>query len=779
MGGSRLESRMTASWEWNEMDRETAELLASRLPARLFDVHAHLYRVSDLGEGSSALVASGPAVAGLDTWRESVERQVGSDRVVGGLFFPFPVPGIDVPAVNEWLATEVGPREACRALMLAGPATTRAEAEATLASGPFVGFKVYHVFADREDTFEAAMDEYVPEWLWELADERGMVIMLHMVRKRALRDPLNQREIRAHCERYPGARLVLAHAARGFHAPDTVDGLAALRSLDNVWFDTSGICEAAPFRAILEHFGPRRLMWASDFPITERRGTCTTVGDGFAWIDPERVDDYPTAPAVNTYPVGLESLRALFGALDDFGANGDDLKDIFHDNATRLLGLDPVEAGSGQALYEHARERIPGGTQLLSKRPEVFAPGQWPAYFRECRGCEVWDLDGRRYYDFISGIGPVLLGFKDPDVTRAVRRRLSMGSLATLNPPEEVELADRLCEIHPWADSVRFARTGGEMAAVAVRIARATTQRSTIAICGYHGWQDWYLAANLGDHESLRGHLLPGLDPLGVPDALRGTTLPFTYNNRDELQKIVDEQGDSLAAVVMEPCRARDPEPGFLEFVRDLARKNGSLLIFDEITIGWRLCHGGAHLHFGVAPDMAVFGKTLGNGHPMAAVIGTAEAMTGAETSFISSSYWTESIGPAAALAALKKMEDANVVEHVARIGALVQDALRTKAAAHHVPVDVYGYPCVPAFTFQHEEALALKTLYVQEMLAQGFLAGPLNYISLAHHEAVVEKFAAAVDHAFGRIAECLEKGSVTAALEGPVAHAGFRRLIK
>ena len=280
----------------------------------------------------------------------------------------------------------------------------------------------------------------------------------------------------------------------------------------------------------------------------------------------------------------------------------------------------------------------------------MAAPDQWPAYFREARGCETWDLDGRHYYDCgLHGVGAALLGFRDPDVTRAVQRRVALGALCTLNPPEEVELAERLCAIHPWAEQARFTRSGGEAMAVAVRIARATSDRSAVAVCGYHGWHDWYLAANLGDNDALRGHLLPGLDPLGVPGELRGTCLPFAYNDVRQLREIIAQHGRRLAAVVMEPCRFHDPDPGFLEFVRDETRRAGALLIFDEITVGWRLNHGGAHLQLGVDPDMAVFAKTLSNGHPMAAVIGTGEAMEGAHGSFIISTYWTDGVGPAAA----------------------------------------------------------------------------------------------------------------------------------
>ena len=440
---------------------------------------------------------------------------------------------------------------------------------------------------------------------------------------------------------------------------------------------------------------------------------------------------------------------------------------------------DQQEGSKTQALYRHARQRIPGGTQLLSKQPEMMAPEQWPAYFSEARGCETWDLDGRHYYDFsTNGIGSCLLGFCDPDVTDAVQRRIHLGSMCSLNAPEEVELADLLCEIHPWAEQVRFARCGGEACAMAVRIARATTDRSVVAVCGYSGWQDWCLAANLGDTDALRGHLLPGLDPLGVPRELRGTTVPFVYNRRDEFDALVAQHGDRLAAVIMEPCRNHDPDPGFLEHVRDEAHRVGALLIFDEITIGWRMHTGGVHLKYGVMPDLAVFAKALGNGHPIAAVIGTAAAMSGAHGSFISSTYWTESVGFVAALATLRKLNTVDVPGHVARLGRRVQQCWIDSARRYALPVRVGGYPCLAHFRFDHPQADALRTLYTQEMLALGFLAGAGLYPTWAHTDAVVDRYAEAIDRVFFEVSQALARGDVVSRLRGPVAHSGFKRLL-
>ena len=432
-------------------------------------------------------------------------------------------------------------------------------------------------------------------------------------------------------------------------------------------------------------------------------------------------------------------------------------------------------------LYRLARSLIPGGTQLLSKRPEMFAPGQWPAYYREARGCEIVDLDGRRYVDMsIMGVGACLLGYNDPDVTAAVIQRIQAGSMSTLNNPEEVELAQLLLRLHPWAEQVRYARTGGEAMAIAVRIARALRGRDVIAFCGYHGWHDWYLAANRapeGEADRLKNHLLPGLAPSGVPSKLAGTALPFAYNALDGVAAIVRERGQDLAAVVMEPTRSVDPNPGFLEGVRQLCDRSGAVLVFDEITAGWRLALGGAHLRYGVEPDVAVFAKALGNGHPMAAIIGRARVMEAAQESFISSTYWTEGVGPAAALATLRKMERAGVPSHVAAMGTRFRSGLDEIARRHGVPLKLTGHPAITTIGFDHPEALALQTLLTVRMLPRGILAGLGFYATLAHTEAHVDGYLAAADDIFAELAQALAAHDVAARIGGPVRQSGFQRL--
>jgi glutamate-1-semialdehyde 2,1-aminomutase len=454
-------------------------------------------------------------------------------------------------------------------------------------------------------------------------------------------------------------------------------------------------------------------------------------------------------------------------------------------NSPRPQKAEATSCEDGQRLYVDAKSMIPGGTQLLSKRPEMFAPGWWPPYYKTATGCEVVDADGQRFIDMsLMGVGACLLGYNDPDVTDAVIERVRNGSTCTLNNPEEVELARLLVELHPWAGGVRYARAGGEAMAMAVRIARARTRRDVVAFCGYHGWQDWYLAANIpadstaANADNLRGHLLPGLHPRGVPTALGGTALPFRYNQLDELAAIVRDHGSRLAAVVMEPTRSRHPDPGFLEGVRQLCDDSGAILVIDEITAGWRLHLGGAHLRYGLRPDIAVFAKAIGNGHPMAAVIGTADVMQAAQESFISSTAWSEGVGPAAALATIRKMQRVDVPAHVTGIGERFRAGLTTLAAAHGVPLRLDGHAALTSLTFAHRQALAMQTLFTVRMLDRGFLASGAFYPSLAHETGHVDAFlAAAADHVFGELATAMRNDDVESRIGGPVKHTGFARL--
>jgi glutamate-1-semialdehyde 2,1-aminomutase len=427
-------------------------------------------------------------------------------------------------------------------------------------------------------------------------------------------------------------------------------------------------------------------------------------------------------------------------------------------------------------LYARASKRIPGGTQLLSKRPELFLPGGWPAYFRRARGVEIEDLDGRVFIDVsIHSVGACPLGYADPDVDRAVVSAVEAGTISTLNCPEEVELADLLCELHPWAEMVRFARSGGEAMAIAVRIARAATGRDRVAVAGYHGWHDWYLAANL-DEDALHDLLLPRVPAAGVPRALAKSVVTFPFGDHAALDAIADRHPDTLAAIVVEPARYALATPEYLAHVCAIARRVGAVVVFDEITSGFRMAVGGAHLAIGVAPDVAVFAKGMSNGYPMAAVIGRQPVMAAAERTFISSTSWTERIGPVAALAAIRKIRDRQVPLHLAAMGDRMRAGWTAAAARHGLAVAVRGVAPLPSFAFEYgDESAAIRTLYTQCMLDAGFLAGAAFYPSLAHEPRHVDAALEATDRAFAAVRSAIADGSVRSKLRGPVAFAGLR----
>ena len=432
--------------------------------------------------------------------------------------------------------------------------------------------------------------------------------------------------------------------------------------------------------------------------------------------------------------------------------------------------------GAGQKLWKRAKYVIPGGNMLLSKRAEMFLPDHWPSYFSKAKGCKVWDLEGNEYIDMsIMGIGTNILGYGHPEVDAAVQKTVVDGNMSTFNCPEEVYLAEKLVELHPWADMVRFARSGGEANAIAVRIARAATGKDKIAICGYHGWHDWYLAANLADDANLDGHLLPGLLPNGVPRDLKGTVYPFGYNNYTELETLVNRQ--DIGVIKMEVVRNMGPEDNFLHKVRKLATDRGIVLIFDECTSGFRETFGGLHMKYGVEPDMAMFGKALGNGYGITAILGRREIMEAAQNTFISSTFWTERIGPTAALKTLEVMGRIKSWDTITQYGLSVRQGWQDLADKHDLKINHWGLAALTGFTFSSEKALAYKTLITQEMLSRGYLAGNSLYACIDHTPDVIAEFLSNLDPIFGLIKECEEGRDIEKLLKGPVCHAGFKRL--
>ena len=418
--------------------------------------------------------------------------------------------------------------------------------------------------------------------------------------------------------------------------------------------------------------------------------------------------------------------------------------------------------GKGQELYKKAKRLIPGGTMLLSKRPEMFLPDQWPSYFSKAKGCKVWDLDGKEYTDVsIMGIGTNTLGYGHEEVDDAVFRVVRDGNMSTFCCPEEVELAEKLIELNPWAGMVRFSRSGGEVNSIAIRIARAASGKDKVAICGYHGWHDWYLSVNLGENDALAGHLLPVLEQEVLHRGLRGSIV----NHND------------LAAIKMEVCRNMGPEDNFLQKVRQLATERNIILIFDECTSGFRQTFGGLYQIYGVEPDMAIYGKTLGNGYAITAVVGKTEIMEAAQKTFISSTFWTERIGPAAAIASLKVMERIHSWDIITQIGKEIKQRWQTLADKHGVAITQWGIPALAGYTFESKNALAYKTYITQEMLAKGYLAGNSVYACIEHTPEVLDGYFYELDKLFADIREFEDGRDVMKELKGPVCHSGFKRL--
>jgi glutamate-1-semialdehyde aminotransferase len=432
--------------------------------------------------------------------------------------------------------------------------------------------------------------------------------------------------------------------------------------------------------------------------------------------------------------------------------------------------------GISQDLYIKAKELIPGGTQLLSKRPEMFLPELWPAYYSKAEGCEVWDLDGNKYIDMsYMGIGSCVLGYADAEVNRAVKSAIDNGSMCTLNAPEEVELAELLVKLHPWADMVRYARTGGEAMSIAVRIARAKTGKDIVLFCGYHGWHDWYLSSNLADEKSLDGHLLPGLSSKGVPRSLQGLSYPFNYNDVEGFLKLIHEHKDRVGAVVIESIRNTFPENKFIETIRKVTNEMNVVLIVDEITAGFRLNNGGAHLLLDFEPDIAVFAKGMSNGFPMAAIIGKKEIMEVAQDTFMSSTYWTDRIGPTAALATINQFIENNVAQHLVSTGKKVKNAWKSISLDYNLDIDISGIDPLGHFEFKYENILVLKTLFTQSMLEKGYLATNAFYASHAHNDAYLDQYYVALDDTFNLISKVINNPEKH--LKGPVCHSGFKRL--
>jgi glutamate-1-semialdehyde 2,1-aminomutase len=384
-----------------------------------------------------------------------------------------------------------------------------------------------------------------------------------------------------------------------------------------------------------------------------------------------------------------------------------------------------------------AERSIPLGSQTFSKSRTQYPYGVSPYFIKRGEGAYVWDIDDNRYVDFVNSLAAVNLGYADPDVTRAVAQQLPEGVIFSLPHPLETLVAEKLIEMVPCAERVRFGKNGSDATSGAVRVARAFTGRDHVICCGYHGWQDWYIGGTARNK--------------GVPQATRELVHVVAYNDLPGLERLLLEYRNRTAAVIMEPMNTAFPAPGYLAGVKDLTHKHGALLIFDETITGFRFANGGAQELFGVEPDLATFGKGMANGFPVSAVVGHAEIMREMEEVFFSFTFGGETLSLAAALATMEKIQREPVVEQLRVRGEKIQQGLRQRIEQYECQsfLQVGGHPAWSFLLFQDcppYSSWHIKTLYLQEMFARGILTLGTHNMSYAHSDQDVEALLAAYD---------------------------------
>ena len=406
---------------------------------------------------------------------------------------------------------------------------------------------------------------------------------------------------------------------------------------------------------------------------------------------------------------------------------------------------------NGVALYNFAKTIIPGGTTLFSKRSELHLPNKWPAYFKKAKETFLWDLKNIKYLDMFCAVGTSILGYSNSRIINNVNKNIKLGNMTSLNCPEEVELSKKLISHHPWASMVKFTRGGGEANAVAIRIARACTVKKNVAFCGYHGWHDWYLSANINSKKNLDQHLMSGLNFEGLPKNLKNTSFPFPFNDFEYLLNLINK--NNIGIIKMEVMRNIKPENNFLQKIRKICNQKKIILIFDECTSGYRENMGGIHLKHKVYPDIAIFGKALGSGFAINSIVGRKKFMKKAENTFISSTFWGERVGYTAALETIKEFKRLNVFKKIESNGKLIKKIWIDLSKKHNIKINVMGSNAIPVFEFQKNHNIC-KTYLSQEMLKKKILASNVIYINIFHDKENVKKYARVLDKVFKNISK-------------------------
>lgn len=430
-----------------------------------------------------------------------------------------------------------------------------------------------------------------------------------------------------------------------------------------------------------------------------------------------------------------------------------------------------------QILWNEATSCIAGGNSLFSKRPDVYLSHKWPTYYKKAKGCIIYALDGKKYFDFTNmGVGTNILGYSNKSVDNAVKKRISKGNMSTLNSIEEVKLAQKLLSLNAWANKVKFTRSGGEANALAIRLARTSTHKQKVAFCGYHGWHDWYLSAGFKNRNNLDEHLMPGLETKGVYRSLRGSVFPFKYNDIEGLKKILKKEKD-IGIIKMEVMRNYYPKNNFLKKIRDLADKKNLILIFDECTSGFRETFGGLYLKYKIEPDMLILGKALGNGYAINAILGKEYIMKNANKTFISSTFWSESSGYAAALKTLEIMEKKSSWLYISSMGKYIKNKWLSLAKKNRLKIEIFGISSLPSFVFKKNHII-YKSFITQEMLKHNILATNTIYVSMSHNKNNLKKYFKCLDKIFRVISKCENNGDdIFRYFNSEISRSDFRRL--
>lgn len=429
----------------------------------------------------------------------------------------------------------------------------------------------------------------------------------------------------------------------------------------------------------------------------------------------------------------------------------------------------------GMKLWEKSQKIISGGGQLLSKKPDFHSPNYWPTYYKKAKGYKIWDLDGNVLKDFASmGIKSCTLGYANKELNDKIITAINKGSMTTLNCFEEYELAELFLDIHKWADMVRFARSGGEACAIAVRLARAYNKKKNIAFCGYHGWEDWYLSSNLNSKKNLNLQLLPNVQIEGVPSNLKNTIFPFNFNDIESLKRVLS---NDIGIIIMEPYRSTKPDEKFLNYIKKICSKNKITLILDEITSGFHDNLGGKHLELDIKPDIAIFGKAIGNGYPISAVIGKKEIMEKANNTFISSLMWTERVGFSAALNTINLMKKYNVQNHLTKYGRLIKKGFEEISKDLKIDLNVGGMDSMPIITFDKFNDLT-STLFTQKMLGHNYLANNIPSTSFAYNKKIIGDYLETSHDVLKKIRNIINsKKELSKNIIGDPKLTGFKRL--